>query len=401
MKSNYSIRYQTTRRLTLLSASANLFLAIFKLIVGFFSHSQALIADGFHSLSDILSDGLVLMAASMGKQIPDKEHPYGHQRIETIAAISLALLMFATGGTILYTNIRHLWLGDYPSLHSLPVIFTALLSIMIYCSLFYLNYQAGKRLHSNLLISNSYHNRSDAYTSGIVMLSGIGALLHIHHIDVIGAIIISILIIKMGSSIFWNGLQELIDAGVDEDTLQKMLACTQQVPGVTSIHQFRTRLHGGTIFVDVHVIVDPFISVSEGHHISERVHLKLMQTFPKVLDVVVHIDPEDDEKNRPCLHLPSREQFLQQFNQIAKDFPYYSQIQKIYIHYYDGQIYLEIILPYIKDQNQLPSISQQYQNIQSKIKDVANIKVYFCSFSLDDPKLNEDEFFCSRSVVII
>lgn len=381
MKFNPTQRFSATKRLTLISASANLSLALLKLLCGYLSHSQSLIADGFHSLSDILSDVLILTAAMIGKRIPDQEHPYGHQRFETIAAIILALLMFSAGGGIFYANLSRLVTGYATTIHTLPVIAVSLISIIVYTTLYMMNQRIGKRVHSNLLISNSYHNRSDAYTSSIVMFAAIGTLLHLPHLDMLAAIIISILIIKMGCQIFWNGLQELLDAGVDEATLQNMLACIKNVPGVTAIHQLRTRLHSGAIFADVHVIVAPFLSVSEGHHIGEQVHFKLMRAFPKIIDVIVHIDPEDDEKNRPCLHLPSRKEILKRFDAVAEQLPCYNQIQKIDIHYYDGQIYLTIVLPYsvVTRIENAALITEKYQDIQSHFPEITKVNILFAA----------------------
>lgn len=341
-KMSDSKRYDVAKKVTIVNAVLNSILALFKIIVGYFGHSYTLLTDGIHSLSDLISDALVLIAAKIGGQIPDKEHPYGHQRIETIAAMIIAIILLIVGLVIIYETM-HLMLGHQSrEIHGIAVISAALISIIIKEGLYRYTLYAGKKVHSNLLIANAYHNRSDVYVSGLVLLSVMAHLFGIPYADNIGAGIIALLILKTSIQLFMQGIKELIDTGVDQQTLKQLNDCIQSITGVVSVHQLRTRLHGGNIFVDTHIIVSPFISVSEGHHIGEKLHWQLMQNFPQIADVTVHIDPENDETKNPSLNLPSRAELIPQLQKIWEKLPGFSKIESIRLHYLDGKIYVEV-----------------------------------------------------------
>ena len=373
-----SKRYLTTKKLTIISASINTTLAFTKILVGYFSHSEALMTDGIHSFSDLINDALVLFTARWGGQSADKEHPYGHQRIETIGAILLAVLMLSVGISIGYRNLNHVFIAKSTSPHTIPVIIISLISIIIYELLARYNRRIGEEIHSNLLISNSYHNRSDAYTSLIVVFSAIGTAIGNQYFDAFGAIIIAAFIIKMGTTILWHNLQELIDAGVDEKTYQEIHQFIGKISGVVSVHQLRTRMHSGNILVDAHIIVSPFISVSEGHHIGETVHLELIRKFSKITDVTIHVDPEDDEKFRPCIDLPTRSDLLEKLKANCEDLPGYKEIKTINIHYLDGRVYLEIVFPFeVFDKNDPKLLTQQYQTLKKNNNKIAEISLIF------------------------
>ena len=336
------IRYETAKRVTIVNAVLNTVLALFKIIVGWLGHSFALLTDGIHSLSDLISDALVLIAAKIGGRVPDKDHPYGHQRIETIASMIISLLLLIVGGLIIYETIHHMLHHPPNPIKGLPVIIAATLSIVIKEWLYRYTLNSGKKIYSNLLIANAYHNRSDVYVSLLVIISVVGNLLGIPYADNIGAGIIALLIIKTSFQLFAHGISELIDTGVDEPTLTQIRDCIKNIPGVVSIHQLRTRLHGGNVFIDTHIIVSPFISVSEGHHISEKIHWQLTQNFLQIADVTVHIDPENDEVKKPSLHLPSRSELIPQLQKIWENLPGYHKIESIRLHYIDGKIYVEV-----------------------------------------------------------
>ncbi len=336
------LRYETAKRVTIVNAILNTVLALFKIIVGWLGHSFALLTDGIHSLSDLISDALVLVAAKIGGRVPDKDHPYGHQRIETIASMVISLLLLIVGGLIIYETIHHMLNHPPKAIKGLPVIIAAILSIVIKEWLYRYTLNSGKKIYSNLLIANAYHNRSDVYVSLLVVISVVGNLLGIPYADNIGAGIIALLIIKTSFQLFAHGISELIDTGVDEPTLTLIRDCIKNIPGVVSIHQLRTRLHGGNVFVDTHIIVSPFISVSEGHHIGEKIHWQLTQNFLQIADVTVHIDPENDEVKKPSLHLPSRSELIPQLQRIWENLPGYHKIESIRLHYIDGKIYVEV-----------------------------------------------------------
>lgn len=373
-----SNRYQTAKRATFVSAATNTFLAIIKVVAGYFGHSHALIADGIHSFSDLISDALVLIAAKLGGRLPDKDHPYGHQRIETIAAIIIALLLIIIGGAIVYEAASDIIKKTPRIMPDVYVLGVAIISIIANEGLYHYMAALGKKINSNLLISNAWHNRSDAFTSMIVFFTVGGTLLGFLHLDAIGAAIIAIFIIKMGFKMMWVGVKELIDTGVDPNTLEQITQIIKSVPGVMAVHQLRTRLHGGSIFVDVHIIVDSYISVSEGHHIGEQVHFKLLKEVKNLTDVTVHIDPEDDERSRPSLHLPDRTQIEKTLEKHWHNLPGYNQIKKMQIHYIDGNLYIELYMPQNAiDTNEQKSLKSMYQNAIKNVADIADLHIYF------------------------
>lgn len=368
------LRYNATRRVTFISATTNSLLAILKVVVGFFGQSHALIADGIHSLSDLVSDGLVLIAAKVGSRHPDKEHPYGHHRVETIAAIIIGIILLIVSAGIIYESAQHLmtkrdhWVPDF------WVLIMAGISIFANEGLYRYNVYVGNKIHSNLLISNAWHNRSDAYTSIIVFLSALGAMLGWHFLDPLAALVIAGLIIKIAIKIIWDSTNELIDASADEKTVTAIKAVIQATPGVKSVHQLRTRLHGGHIFIDLHIIVEPFISVSEGHHIGQQVHVRLIEQFRKVADVTVHIDPEDDEKSMPSFDLPTRDKLLPELKKCWQTLPGFNDIQRTTLHYLDGKIIIELYLP--KRYAEANDLVSHYRAALQR-DDIKTIKIYY------------------------
>lgn len=371
-----SERYKTAKRVTAVNAVSNTLLAFFKIIVGHLGHSQALLTDGIHSLSDLISDTLVLVAAKVGGKMPDEDHPYGHQRIETLAAILIAILLLVVGGSIIYDTYLHIQHGKITLIHGIPVLIAALFSIATKEWLYRYTLQMGQRTHSNLLITNAYHNRSDVWVSALVAISVIAGFFKIPYADNISAGIIALVILKSGAQLFFRGIRELIDTGVDESLLIKIKECIQSIPGVLSIHQLRTRSHGGNVLVDSHIIVNTFISVSEGHHIGEKVHEKLTKSFPEIADVTVHIDPENDEINRPSLNLPLRSEILSQLQEHWEKLPAYHQIGKINIHYFNGEIYLEICWPKNAISAELlPEITADYSHATHGLPHLISIKL--------------------------
>lgn len=333
--------YQVAKRVTLVNASTNSLLAILKIVIGGLGHSQALVADGIHSISDIITDALILLAAKFGSEAPDPEHPYGHRRIETLGALLVSLIIVGAGLGIAWDAIRTLWLHQASQVPSHWVSVVAIISVIANEGLYRYTLMQGKSVNSQLLITNAWHNRSDAFVSLIVVVSVIAAQFGLHNLDEVGAIIIAVFVLKMGFGMAFNGLKELIDTGVDAETLNTIERIIKDTPGVHALHMLRTRSLGGSIFADVHIIVSPTISVSEGHYISEKVHYRLHDGIKEISDVTVHIDPEDDEIKHPNTGLPCREVFLPAFKKTwgqLSDIP----IDSITLHYLDGKMSVDV-----------------------------------------------------------
>lgn len=369
-------RYQTARKVTLISALTNTLLAIGKVAVGYLGYSHALIADGLHSFSDLISDALVIIAAKAGERVPDEGHPYGHRRMETMGAIIISLLLIIVAGTIVYDAVVHIIAGESVHAPEFIVLIAALVSILANEWLYRFTLKKGKAINSALLITNAWHHRGDALSSVIVLLAAGGAMLGIPYFDAIGAVLIAILIFKMGFQMMISGLKELVDAAVDSNTLAQIRAVIKSVPGVVTVHQLRTRMHGGNILVDVHIIVDPYISVSEGHHIGECVHVALMQEVRNVKDVIVHIDPEDDSVSMPSLDLPNRRTIEEKLSKRWQNLPAFPGIKRITLHYLNGQLTVEISIPASAVSSiNLPQLTEQYRKAASDIPEIADVLI--------------------------
>jgi len=336
----HKARYQKAKRVTLIGAMVNTLLGVSKLLGGVWFHSTALIADGFHSLSDLLTDGMVLVASKYGSQAADDAHPYGHQRIETATTYVLALLLILTGVAIAWDALNHLMQHEHenPGLLTLPIAFA---SIVANEALFWYTRHVGRAIKSELVIANAWHHRSDAASSLIVLAGLLGSFAGYPSLDGVAAFLVGLLIIKMGFNYGWKSIKELVDTGVDAKLLIKIKHIIKQTDGVRKIHQLRSRLMGSDIFIDLHVQVDPMISISEGHFIAQNVHYKLIEAVPGIKDVTVHIDPEDDEINKPSQHLPNRETLETMF--VAAWREQFPEIQACLLHYLEGKLTIDLI----------------------------------------------------------
>lgn len=373
-------RYQSAKRVAVLGAWFNAALGLIKILVGYIAHSTALIADGVHSLSDLITDALVVIAAKFGGHQPDEDHPYGHGRIETIGTIVIAIIIALVGFGIVYEALYDLIIVENVARPEFMAIIIAAIALIVKEWLYRYTLSIAKKIDSNLLRANAWHHRSDVFTSGVVLVGIVGAWLGFTSLDSIAALFIGALIIKIGGQMAWQSGQELVDTGVDEETLALIKQEILTVPGVISIHQLRTRLLAGMIFVDAHVLVDSRISVSEGHYISEQVHLKLIHHFKKIRDVTVHVDPEDDEKTHPSIHLPNRVQIERQCRELWQSFPAHEEIKNVNLHYLDGKLELEIIFPLsVLDNNSAEELNNSYKTLANKISDITSVKLYFDS----------------------
>lgn len=314
---------------------------LFKTLGGFLFQSHALLADGLHSLSDLVVDFMVIIGGHWSHQDADEEHPYGHQRIETALTLLISLFLIFTGVAIALDAFKGLW---HPILNktSFQAFFLALASALANEGLFRYTQHLNKNIKTHLLDACAWHHRSDALSAGVVLVGILGNIMGIRFLDHMAAIAIGGMIVKMGWDYSWNSIQQLIDRGVDPDIYEDIVNCIYETPGVEKIHQLRTRMMGQDIFVDVHVLVDPFISVSAGHYIAQDVHNRLMGELTSIKDVTVHIDPEDDENGNPNLNLPNSHQIAEEL--IKKWRKQQPGIMDWCAHYLRGEIQLDLIL---------------------------------------------------------
>lgn len=337
-------RYQEVRKVTLIGSALDFSLGTAKIVIGWMANSQALVADGVHSLSDLLTDFMVLYAAKHSHKEADSEHPYGHGRIETLATASLGLVLVAIAFGIGYHSIQRLNDNETVMEFSVLAFLVALISVLTKEWIYRYTVSSARRLRSDMLMANAWHSRSDAFSSMVVLVGIIGVALGYAYLDAIAAVIVSAMIAKIGIDLLRSSTQELIDSALEPEKVALLQQQIVAVDGVRSIHMLRTRKSAGNILIDVHIQVDPRLSVSEGHRIGDVVRQSLLNQADGITDVTIHIDPENDEKIDHCDQLPLREQVIQALKQRWTDLPSIA-IENVTLHYLSGGIDVELDLP--------------------------------------------------------
>ena len=302
METGSGIKYSSeeklriTRKITLTGIAVNIFLAAAKFTLGFFGRSSALMADGCHSLTDLSSDLIIFFGAKFWSAPPDKNHPYGHQRLETVVTLIIAGSLASIGIGIGYDAIVHILKNEVSQPRAITLV-AALLSIILKEFMFRKMNAIGKRISSPAVIANSWDARSDALSSVPVAIAISVALIkpELAFIDSIGAVVVSVFIIYAAFSIAKPALSEVTERAASEDVLGQIEEIVRSVEGVKSVHAVRTRHMGGGIFVDLHVEVNAELNVKEGHDIASAVKRRLLQEGPDLIDVVVHIEPFEHE----------------------------------------------------------------------------------------------------------
>jgi cation diffusion facilitator family transporter len=340
-----SERYRETRRVTLVGAVVNLLLAAIKILFGWITHSQALVADGVHSLSDLLSDGLVWFASSQAVQGPDSEHPYGHGRFETLATLGLGVLLILVGLGIGWDAVSRLFNPEELMVPGALALVVAAISILAKEWLYHYTVRVANRIRSEMVRANAWHHRSDAVSSIVVLVGVGGTIAGLPYLDALAAAVVALMIAHVGWEIGWPAVQELADSGLAEARLEKIRQTILSVSGVKAIHMLRTRKMGGRASVDVHVLVDPRLSVSEGHIISQTVMDRLQEQVEEVDDVTVHIDPEDDEVASPTAGLPLRGEAERLLEECWHGIKGVDRRQRLMLHYLDGRVDVDVYFP--------------------------------------------------------
>jgi cation diffusion facilitator family transporter len=287
-------RSAAAKHVTWVSILVNLVLTVLQIVVGLLAHAQSLVADGLHSLADMVADFMVLIANKHSGTPADEDHPYGHERIETLAALALGLVLIGTGGGILYTAIERLQqLDTLPPVASIAL-WTAFATLAGKELLFRYMLRVGERLRSPMLVANAWHARADAASSLVVAAGIAGSLMGWRFLDPIAAIVVGLMVMRMGWRFCWDALAELIDTGIPAAERDAVMATILATPGVLACHSFRSRRMAHKVLVDARVQVSPRISVSEGHQIAEAVHDRVLDAHIDVLDVMVHVDVETE-----------------------------------------------------------------------------------------------------------
>jgi len=285
-----SERAAAATRSTWVSVVVNVVLSTTQIVVGVLAKSQGLIADGIHSLSDLVSDFVVLFANHHSRKDADEDHPYGHYRFETAASLALGLILLAVGVGMVWSALQKLQTPDTIDTAHVSALWVALGAIVAKELLFRYMLRVAKAVKSSMLVANAWHARSDAASSLVVSIGLIGNLAGYPLLDPIAALIVGFMVGKMGWSFAWDALHDLMDRAVDEEEVQAIRATLVSTPGVAGVHDIRTRKMGDMIVVDAHIEVDADITVEAGHNIAVAARQAVLQRH-RVLNLMTHVDP--------------------------------------------------------------------------------------------------------------
>jgi cation diffusion facilitator family transporter len=283
-------RAQAASRSTWVSVGVNLVLTVTQISVGVLAKSQGLIADGVHSMSDLVSDFVVLLANRHSQKGADEKHPYGHQRFETAGSLILGALLLAVGVAMLWSAF--LKIAEPHTVGTVHVIalWVAGGALIAKEMLFRYMLAVAKQVKSTMLVANAWHARSDAASSLVVGVGIAGNLAGYPILDPIAALIVGCMVTKMGWKFGWDALHDLMDRSVDDAEVKAIRETLEQTPGVSGVHDVRTRKMGDMIVVDAHIEVDADISVEAGHEIAVAAQQRVLQRH-RVLNLMSHIDP--------------------------------------------------------------------------------------------------------------
>jgi cation diffusion facilitator family transporter len=346
---NHSERQKYSKRVTLIGSVVDALLAVGKITIGILYHSHALIIDGIHSFTDLFTDFFVIIISHYSHAGPDEQHPYGHEKFETIGTAALGSILLGTAGALIYETIGKV-LNPGPSFSpGWQTFVIAFISIVSKEAIFQYTKMASKKIGSDLLLANAWHSRTDAISSIVVFIGLIFAYFNYVWVDSIAAVIVALLIAKVGWGFVQDSLQELAEASLDPQIVRDMKKLILSVEGVKDAHALRTRKMGPKILLDVNIEVDSKITVSEGHEIAAWVAKVLKENHKEIADVTVHTDIEDDMMG-DFFHnlsevLPLRAEVIEELTNRWGDYPLFNAEYPFQLHYLQKKIEIEIILP--------------------------------------------------------
>ena len=290
---------KTAVKVSVVSIVGNIALALMKLLAGIFAHSGALISDAVHSSSDVFSSIVVIIGVKLSARDSDDDHPYGHERLECVAAIILAVVLLITGLFIGYKALLTIVSGEYENLAvpGLLAVIAAAVSIVVKEAMFRYTKHYAKKLDSGALMADAWHHRSDALSSIGALIGVVGARMGFPVLDSVASLVICVFIAKAAFDIFKDAVDKMVDHSCDKETEDELWECVVQQEGVVGVDLLTTRMFGNKIYVDIEIAVDGDLTLREAHAIAERVHSNIEQNFPKVKHIMVHVNPSDKKED--------------------------------------------------------------------------------------------------------
>ena len=282
--------YELGVKVSVITIVVNILLATFKIVAGIIGYSSAMLADGFHTLSDILTTFIVLIGLKISSKDADESHPYGHEKYESVFAKILSILLLLTGVFIGYEAIKMLIEGNFREPKVIALV-AAIFSIATKEAMYWYTIKAAKKIKSISMEADAWHHRSDAFSSIGTFAGILGARLGFPALDPIAGVIVSIFVIKVGVELYIKSVKELVDESASKEVIYEIEEKTKSVDGVREINNLKTRIFGNKIYVDLEILVDADITVKQGHDIAEKVHDKLEEELEDIKHCMVHVEP--------------------------------------------------------------------------------------------------------------
>ncbi|MBP0048964.1 cation transporter [Marinobacterium sp. AK62] len=318
MQEQLDIRRKAAEKVTLIGAVLDGVLGIIKILIGVLAHSSALIADGIHSLSDLATDFMVVIVLRLSHRGPDKNHPWGHARFETVGTVVLGALLVGVGAVMAYDSLQLLFSDQPATVPAWPALIAAAISILGKEWIFRYTLKVGRELDSDLIIANAWHSRTDALSSIVVLVAVAGAMAGWWWLDALAAVLVALLVGKIGWDLIARSVTELVDTALPEEKVKRLREHVMAVDGVINVHSFKSRKMGNQSLLEMHLQVAPHLSAAEGHYIGDNVVCQLQNRFDDISHVIFHIDTYDDEglEENICPIMPSRREIQQHLDAI-------------------------------------------------------------------------------------
>lgn len=284
---------RVANRVSILTIVGNVVLSVLKLLAGIVAHSNAMISDAIHSASDVFSTFVVIIGIKFTSKQPDKEHPYGHERMECVAAIILAIVLFITGLGIGFDALKNILRGNYRDIQmpGILALIAAIISIVSKEGMYWYTRYYAKKIDSGALMADAWHHRSDAFSSIGALIGIAAARLGFPIMDSIASLVIFLFIVKAAFDIFRDAMDKMVDHSCDAETEKLIYDCVMKNKKVMGIDLLQTRIFGNKIYVDVEIQADASYTLQEAHDIAEAVHDDIEQNFCKVKHIMVHVNP--------------------------------------------------------------------------------------------------------------
>ncbi|PIP81139.1 MAG: cation-efflux pump [Gammaproteobacteria bacterium CG22_combo_CG10-13_8_21_14_all_40_8] len=373
-------RKAALQKANLVSFIVDLFLSAIKIVVGFLYHSQALVVDGIHSFSDLVTDLFVIWITRLSHQDPDEEHPYGHARFETAGTVIFGLILLAVAAVFMWKGMHEIWSHSDFLMPGWPALGIAVVAVFIKEALYQYTLKMAFMYNSPLLRANAWHHRSDVLSTIVVIVGISGALSGAPWLDPLAAIVVAMMIAWVGVALIKKSIIELVDTSPLSEQLPKLKQQISRIKGVRGVHSLRSRRMGPNILLDVHIQVPSTISVSEGHQIGDTVSQTLIENHDEISEVFVHIDPEDDLESEQAQSLPQRREVMQALEEIPTAALFIEQIKDVQLHFLSGKVHLNILLPLASIES-LPlngrQLSEQVKKEAAHLTWLGNIQIFF------------------------